>query len=181
MTATHKLISQMASTSREQRARFALQMAEQARKFGARVAELRAERDWRQRDLAERMQDLGDKAINTSQISRYETGNGPLPEERRRQFFAGALETTEADLLLGPIEEREPVEPTTPDNSPLDALSEQASESDLVEELHEIRDENAKLRDDLASLQVDVRLILSLLRPDESEPLLTGELGRGDG
>lgn len=84
-------------------------MAEQARKFGGRVREIRDERRWKQRDLVARMAELGDQALNTNQLSRYENG-GAMPSEQRQVWFAEALETTVADLHSGPLAER--AEPT---------------------------------------------------------------------
>lgn len=80
-------------------------MAQQARKFGARIAELREQRHWKQRDLVDKMADLGDDALNTNQLSRYENG-GAMPGEQRQEWFAEALATTVADLIEGPVAER---------------------------------------------------------------------------
>lgn len=80
-------------------------MAEQARKFGARIAELRHEKGWLGRELVARMAELGDDALNTNQLSRYENG-GAFPNEQRRERFATALDTTEGDLYAGPMAER---------------------------------------------------------------------------
>ena len=80
-------------------------MAEQARKFGGRIAELRNEKGWTGRQLVERMAELGDRSINTNQLSRYENG-GAMPGEQRQERFADALETDVADLVSGPLAER---------------------------------------------------------------------------
>lgn len=113
MPDTRKPISQVVATSRERAARFALQMAEQARKFGARIAELRDERQWKQRDLVAAMVERGDQALNTNQLSRYENG-GAMPGEQRQQWFADALGTSVADLHAGPMAERSNA-PSSPD------------------------------------------------------------------
>lgn len=134
--ATQKPITPLVATNREGVARLALRMAAQARKFGARVAEIREDdRGWTQRQLAERMNDLGDRSINTNQVSRYENGH-TFPGERRQEVFAEALETTVADLLQGPLAEREEQSRETPDpfaqpagaDERLDQLADQISE-----------------------------------------------------
>jgi transcriptional regulator with XRE-family HTH domain len=97
----------VASTNAEIAARFALQMAEQTRKFGQRLTERRLEVGFKhQKDLVARMQELGDKGLNTNQLSRYESGEGPLPREQRLEWFAEALKTNTADLLSGAVAER---------------------------------------------------------------------------
>lgn len=115
MATTHNQVSQVAFTKPEIAARFALQMAEQTRKFGQRLRERRREVGMQhQKDLVARMVKLGDKGINTNQLSRYENGEGPLPREQRMEWFAEALDTTTADLLAGPVAERR-ARDTTPD------------------------------------------------------------------
>lgn len=134
MADTRKPTSQVVSTQRERAARFALQMAEQARKFGARIAELRDERGWKQRDLVAAMAALGDQAINTNQLSRYENG-GAMPGEQRQSWFAEALETTVADLHAGPLEERPQSEETPDLMATLNGASEIAQRLDRMEKM----------------------------------------------
>lgn len=116
-------------------------MADQARKFGARIAELRAEKRWKQRDLVEQMAELGDRSINTNQLSRYENG-GAMPGEQRQQWFADALETDLGDLIAGPISERKPKPQATPDPLAIDG-----DRLDQIEaKLDAIRSQLAELR-----------------------------------
>jgi transcriptional regulator with XRE-family HTH domain len=151
MTDTHNPTSQVVSTRREREARFALQMAEQARKFGARVAELRDEKRWKQRDLVAAMAALGDQSLNTNQLSRYENG-GAMPGEQRQSWFAEALETTVGDLHAGPLEERGAPEPT-PDV--LGALS-AGVPPELQAQLDRIEETLVELRTDVAGLGVQL-------------------------
>ena len=121
MVATRQPISQVVSTARERRARFALQMAQQAHKVGGRIAEIRVKQGLKQRDLVARMAELGDQALNTNQLSRYENG-GAMPNETRLSRFAEALETTVEDLHAGPIAERKPPKTSADGDGPLDQL-----------------------------------------------------------
>lgn len=111
-------------TTRSAVLRFELQMAEQSRKFGHRAKERREEleRDepgmWQHKHVVARMHEHGDTAINTNQLSRYESGNGPMPRDGRQAAFAYALKTEVGDLIAGPLIER--VVPTKADLS--DAL-----------------------------------------------------------
>lgn len=112
LMATHKQTTQMASTTRSALLRFELQMTEQSRKFGQRCKERRLELGvqnpgkWEQKHVVARLIAVGETAINTNQLSRYESGNGPYPREARQEAFAKALETTAEDLRLGPVAER---------------------------------------------------------------------------
>lgn len=135
--ATRNPITQMASTTRSALLRFELQMAEQSRKFGHRARERREElraRDggWEAKVVVARMQEHGDKAINTNQLSRYESGEGPMPREARQEAFAYALKTDVADLCAGPIAERK--KPKS-EKSPLDALSQPDATAAAVDAL----------------------------------------------
>jgi transcriptional regulator with XRE-family HTH domain len=120
----------MASTRRVDLLRFELQMAEQAQRFGARVRELRVGHGWEQKDLVARMHELGDTAINTNQLSRYENGKGPMPRDGRQEIFASALKTTADDLRAGPPSKRKPKR--SKDDGLMDALSKSSDLPDGV-------------------------------------------------
>lgn len=173
MPGTQKPISQVASTERVALARFALQMADQARKFGARVAELREKHEWKQRDLVARMNELGDQAINTNQLSRYENG-GAFPHEGRQTVFAEALETTVHDLMLGPEAERKAAQ-----DGDLGKLSPGAGESEAVAGL---RQEVADLRTLVAANQTKLLAELARLQTAQaSERKTPRRPGRSQG
>ena len=122
-------------------------MAEQSRKVGARIAELRSQRGWEQKHLVARMAELGDTAINTNQLSRYENG-GALPREKRLELFAEALDTTIADLQGGPAAERK-----APADSPFDQLSAPASSADLARVEQNLLGKIAELGAEVAKVQ----------------------------
>lgn len=117
-------------------------MADQARKFGARIAELRNAKNWTGKRLVARMAELGDDSLNTNQLSRYENG-GAFPNEERRERFAEALGTDLGDLYAGPIDERQ----AAPAESPLDALSAPASAAEVGRLEAELAELHGQLRD----------------------------------
>jgi transcriptional regulator with XRE-family HTH domain len=146
-------------------------MAEQARKFGARVAELRGKRGWKQRDLVAEMAKLGDLAINTNQLSRYEHG-GAMPGEDRQQWFADALETTVADLHAGPMADR-----TEPKAGVLDALSSQNGAAEIGElhrKLEQILDQQAELLATISEVRDEQERLRQLQEPGEHGREATG-------
>lgn len=158
MSDTQKAVSQVAFTKSEFAATFALQMAAQSRKFGERLEERRLEIGLEhQKHLVARMHELGDTGLNTNQVSRYESGEGPMPRENRMELFATALETDVEDLLLGSVAEREKrKDQPTPDpfatsgaetagaEAKLDELL--SGQAELLAELSEVRSEQAHLR-----------------------------------
>lgn len=80
-------------------------MASQSERVGGRIRELREVRGWLQRELADRMRELGDEGIRESVVSATEKGRR-LPQEDRLGYFAAALETTTPDLYAGPEADR---------------------------------------------------------------------------
>lgn len=119
--ATRQAITQMASTNRERVLRFELQMAEQARKLGGRLAELREGREWAQKDVVSAMAELGDDTLNTNQLSRYENGKA-FPGETRLERFATTFGVEACDLIAGPIALREAPTDDQPSNDEADRL-----------------------------------------------------------
>lgn len=159
MPDTHKPTTTLVATKREREATFALQMATQARKFGARIAELRIEKRWKQRTLVEKMTALGDKSLNTNQLSRYENG-GAMPGEQRQAWFASALGTTVADLVAGPVEERE-----EPEVGDLDQLNADASELRALDaKLDRVLGQVAELAGAVAGIQATERALQERLQ-----------------
>lgn len=107
MTARHKMTTTKTTTDRVALLKFQAQMADLARKVGARIRELREERKaqdprWTQDYLARSIEDH----INGTQMSRYERGE-VMPEQERLEKIAAVLNTTVADLYAGPEAERE--------------------------------------------------------------------------
>lgn len=151
---THKLIGKVAMTKREQAATFVLQMAEQARKFGEAVAEARAELGWKQKDLVTAMHKQGDHAINTNQVSRYESGKGPMPHEARQEAFAAALGVEVAELVAGPKSKRQKSPTPDPLATPLPEDADTAEllrrvltqQGELLLHVRQIRKEQERLR-----------------------------------
>lgn len=110
MTARHKMPMTKATTDRVALLRFQAQMADTARKVGARIRELRLERlaadpRWTQDYLARQVEEH----MNGTQMSRYERGEN-MPGEKRLERIAEVLETQVADLYAGPMSERDETE-----------------------------------------------------------------------
>jgi len=107
MTARHKMPTAKPTTDRVALLRFQAQMADMARKVGARINELREERKaedprWTQDYLGRQVEDH----LNGTQVSRYERGEN-MPNEKRLERIAEVLGTSVADLYAGPSNERE--------------------------------------------------------------------------
>lgn len=86
---------------REGRLRFALQVAEQAKRVGGRIAELRREKKWSKAELARQLPGVS----SGNDIRRWERGDH-LPRADTLDAIAGALETNVADLYSGPMASR---------------------------------------------------------------------------
>jgi transcriptional regulator with XRE-family HTH domain len=154
----------MAMTTRSAVLSFQLQMSEQSRKFGHRVRERREEleRDepgrWQAKHVVARMHDHGDLAINTNQLSRYESGNGPFPRENRQEAFAYALKTTAGDLIAGPLAERLNQEENVGDL--MESLSDAQGQADLQQQVAEYFEAlRAELGEKLDKLNDEVKAL----------------------
>lgn len=111
MTQTAQRNSQ--SANREARARFALQMAEQAAKVGARIAELRTQRGWSRPELARRL-----PGVSTgNDVYRWEGGQH-MPRADTLEAIAEVFDVTVADLHSGPSEDADAEVPAAPAPDP---------------------------------------------------------------
>lgn len=154
-------MSRVVFTNSEITARFALQMAEQGRKFGEQLERLRKAAGFEfQKDLVARMHELGDTGLNTNQMSRYENGEGPMPRERRLDTFAKALGVTTTELR-GECKDQ-PAE--VPDV--MAELADDATEpTATTRELRLLREELVQMRSELtAAIETVRRGQASLLR-----------------
>lgn len=128
-------------------------MAEQARKFGAAIAETRKDLHWEQKDLVAKMAELGDASLNTNQLSRYENG-GAFPRESRQLLFSKALGVEVADLVAGPKSERNSAKGSR------DQLNGSSGQSDAAEailsKLDEVLDQQAQLLAEISEVHNDL-------------------------
>jgi transcriptional regulator with XRE-family HTH domain len=98
------------TTNRVERLRFEAQVAEIAHRIGARIAELRKEKQlqdpkWTQDYLARQV----DPDLTSSQVSRYERGE-VKPHDDRLEKIAEVLGTDLGDLYAGPMSARRKTE-----------------------------------------------------------------------
>lgn len=91
------------SAPRADRLRFALQMAQQARKVGERIQELRTERRWSRPEFARRLEGVS----TGNDVYRWERG-AHMPRTSTLEAIAETLGTTVGDLHEGPMADREP-------------------------------------------------------------------------
>lgn len=134
--------------------RLTARMAEEAEKIGGRMAERRGELGLAQRQVAERMPG----SYQGSDISRWERGRH-RPESLAE--IAEALETDVADLIQGPIAEREKEKP---EGSPLDAL---AAASDLPTE---VADALEALRLEMVGMRTQLLAEIAKVQPAPASP-----------
>lgn len=138
-------------------------MAEEAELIGRRMAERREELGLTQREVAERMPG----STQASDISRWERGKHrpePMPQ------IAEALQTTIADLVSGPMAERE-----QPDDADLSDALKDAEGSDAAE-IDQVLLRMAALRNELtgelalvqAALAEQRSLLETVLRNQEN-------------
>jgi transcriptional regulator with XRE-family HTH domain len=93
------------TTQRAEGLRVALMAAERAKRIGGRIRERREELGLKQHELATR---IGVGSVTKDYVSRWELGKVDVSLGPYMDAIAAALETTEADLMAGPVAERDP-------------------------------------------------------------------------
>jgi transcriptional regulator with XRE-family HTH domain len=97
----------MASKTPPEARRFAAQMSDTTKAIGKSLRELREARGWSAEEIVQGMHDLGDRKMNTSQLSRHENGH-KRPSAYRLQVYAdlygvskSSIETGRPDAVAG--------------------------------------------------------------------------------